>query len=289
VTAAAPRAFRAMGCASVVGGATAAEAAAVAALFAAWDARFSRFRPDSELCAVNRSRAAVVAVSAPFAAALGTALDAARSTGGLVDPTLLRALEHAGYDADFARVAPDSAVPAGRPVPGRWADVHLDGRLLVRPVGVGLDLAGVVKGMAVDAALALLGGPGHVAAGGDLATSRPLDVALPAGGRTRLLAGALATSATTTRCWRRGGAQQHHLIDPRTGRPARSRWAQATVCGATCAGADVAAKAALLLDGDGPGWLDDHELPGRLVAHDGTVVVSAAWRAQAGAREAACT
>ena len=55
--------------------------------------------------------------------------------------------------------------------------------MLVLGRGVQLDLNGVVKAAAVDDALRLLSGPGFVSAGGDLATTRPLDVALPGGGR----------------------------------------------------------------------------------------------------------
>jgi thiamine biosynthesis lipoprotein ApbE len=50
-----------------------------------------------------------------------------------------------------------------------------------------------------------------------------------------------------------------------------------TVCGASCAGADVAAKAAFLLDRAGPGWLDAHGLPGRFVTPEGSVTANRAW------------
>src|SRR4051794_11433884 len=90
-----PHRFRAMGCEVVVAGATARERSAIEALFAARDATFSRFRDGSELCRVNRSAAPAVLVSAPFARAVEAALAAARQTDGLVDPTLLDALEHA--------------------------------------------------------------------------------------------------------------------------------------------------------------------------------------------------
>ena len=60
------------------------------------------------------------------------------------------------------------------------------------------------------------------------------------GGAVRLVSGGLATSGRTKRRWLRGGVEQHHLIDPRIGRPATSRWDEVTVCGATCLAADVA-------------------------------------------------
>ncbi|HSD81089.1 MAG TPA: FAD:protein FMN transferase, partial [Solirubrobacteraceae bacterium] len=228
-----PLRFRAMGCDVVAAGATAPGAVAVRALFAHRDATFSRFRADSELCRVNGSRADAVAVSEPFARAVAAALDALAATGGLVDPTLLAAVEHAGYDRDFPGLRPDPR-PPGPAAPGAGDRVRVAGRLVLRPPGLRLDLNGVVKAMAVDDALALLGAPAWVAAGGDLAASRPLDVALPGGGTVRLARGALATSGSSARRWRRGGAERHHLIDPRTGRPAVTRWSEVTVCGARC-------------------------------------------------------
>jgi thiamine biosynthesis lipoprotein ApbE len=60
-----------------------------------------------------------------------------------------------------------------------------------------------------------------------------------------------------------------------------------TVSGRTCLGADVAAKAAFLLGGDGPDWLDENRLPGRFLTADGETVTNASWRRSL--REHACT
>ena len=270
--------FRAMGCEIVVSGATAAERAEIEELFAARDATFSRFRADSELCRVNRSTAPGVHVSERFAEALAAALEAADATSGLVDPTLLDALENAGYDGDFAALRADPR-PCGPPVRGARDRVQLAGRIVLRTPGVRLDLNGVVKAQAVDDALVLLDGEGFVSAGGDLAARGDVEVALPRGGAVRLVQGALATSGTASRRWARGGAIRHHLIDPRTGRPADSPWEQVTACGATCLAADVAAKAAFLLGEDGPEWLERHGIPGRFVTRDGALVATAGWEA----------
>ena len=272
--------FRAMGVEVVVGGAQPGELAAVADLFASWDASFSRFRPDSELVRVNASPADAIVVSSTFARAVDVALDAAALTGGLVDPTLGAAIVEAGYDRDFAQLADDGRPPAPAPAPGTGA-VRLTGRLLARPRGTVLDLNGVVKALAVDEALALLAGPGFVAAGGDVAVRGAVVAGLPAGGAVRLLDGGLATSGPTRRRWTRGGEPQHHLLDPATGRPARSRWTAVTVAAATCLASDVAAKAAFLLSDDGPGWLDERNLPGRFVDGD-AIVRNRSWNASAG-------
>jgi len=91
--------------------------------------------------------------------------------------------------------------------------------------------------------------------------------------------GALATSGSVKRRWLRAGRVQHHLIDPRSGRPAESPWAQVTACGANCLAADIAAKAGFLLGWAGPAWLDERGIPGRFLTPEGEPTLNEAWRA----------
>jgi FAD:protein FMN transferase len=270
--------FRSMGCNVVVVGArTSSERFAIERLFRERDQIFGRFKPDSELNRVNAAAGRPVRVSQVFAEMLGIALEAARETGGLVDPTLGKELEAAGYDTDFSLLE-DNPHPARRVEPRRRTSVRLAERCVHVPEGVRLDLNGVVKGRTVDDALALLGGKGFVSAGGDLAARGTVVAALPRGGKVSLVRGALATSGTDRRRWLRDGFVQHHLIDPSTGAPALSPWEQVTVCGMSCVGADVAAKAAFLLGSAGPTWLDARGLPGRFVTSAGDVSVNHAWQ-----------
>jgi thiamine biosynthesis lipoprotein len=271
-----------MGTEVVVGAAEPAELSAIQVLFERREEVFSRFRETSELSAVNRSDSTTLVVSELFASTVQTALRAASETGSLVDPTLGAAIAAAGYDRDHGVLVPDRR-PAGPAGPGCRQTLRLSGCLLTRPAGVALDLNGVVKSLAVDAALALIGADGFVAAGGDIATRGEALVALPAGGSIRLLAGGMATSGTTRRRWLRGDGPQHHLIDPRTGRPSGSRWTEVTVAAGSCLAADVAAKAAFLLDEQGPVWLDERGLPGRFVAGC-EIVCNDSWH-QAGLTE----
>jgi thiamine biosynthesis lipoprotein len=249
---------------------------AVAAIFADRDARFSRFRPGSELNAVNASLVGPVRLSAPFAQLLGIALAAADSTSGLVTPAVGAAVLAAGYDRDFEELPADraaSAVPARVPPRG----LLLSGRVLVRLAPVLLDLNGVVKSATVDDALADAGG-GWVSAGGDLATTVPVTVGLPGGQIITLVRGGLATSSVARRTWLRGGEICHHLIDPATGAPSRSPWRDVTAVAGSCIAADVAAKAALLHGEAGPRWLQRRGLAGRFVDHGGGVTVNERWR-----------
>ena len=260
--------FHAMGTTVVVGGANLAQRIAVRELFAEWDAVFSRFNPHSELSRVNRTAADYIVVSSLFARVVRAALDAAASTGGLVDPTLGVAIEAAGYDRDFAELDDDPR-PAGATAAGSWRSVQIAGNLLTRPRGVKLDLNGVVKGLAVDEALRLLGAGGFVSAGGDVGSNGDVVVGLPDGDSVMLRSGGIATSGSTARRWLRGGVQQHHLLDPTSGRPASSCWDEVTVVAKDCVTADIAAKAAYLSSADGPAWLDGRGLAGRFTRDGG--------------------
>ena len=272
--------FHGMGCEIVVGGATPEELERIRVLFDVRDRLFSRFVAASELNRVNAATGNVVVVSAAFGRMAEIALDAAARTDGLVDPTLGAALEAAGYDRQFDELRPDPR-PPDLGAPGRWPYLRVAGRMLRRPAGTRIDLNGVVKSQTVDDALRLLSAPGFVSAGGDLATTTPIDVSIPGGAIVHVESGGLATSSRAKRRWQRGGEWQHHLIDPGTGRPSESPWTDATVSAGSCLDADVAAKAAFLLGEVGPYWLDERGLAGRFVLPWGGAVFSAAWPAGA--------
>lgn len=224
--------------------------------------RFSRFRADSELSAVNRSAGSSIAVSPTFAAVMGIALRAAADTGGLFDPTVLGALVAAGYDRDFDEVLAGARDVLHPTLPAaRWRDVSLVHGRLRAPEGVGLDLGGIVKGWTCDRAAerALDAGLPWVLvdAGGDIrimgdapriavGVEDPDDADRGTFLRVGLDDGALATSCVTRRRW---GVDLHHLIDPRTGHPAITDVVQATAWAPTCAEAEIAAKV-LLLEGE---------------------------------------
>jgi thiamine biosynthesis lipoprotein len=266
--------FRSMGCEVVLSDGRA--EARVRELFAERDRRFSRFVDDSELNAVNDRPLGISILSEDFAAMLALAMRAARSTDGRVTPAVGAAVAAAGYDDDFGLLPADG--PPARPVPVPDLDaMALHDRVLLRTTPVVLDLNGVVKGKTVDDALALQGG-GWVSAGGDIATTTPVEIRLPGGATILLREGGLATSSVDVRTWRRGGLVQHHLIDPATGRPARTPWRDVTVAAEDCVAADIAAKAALLMGAGGLSWLDRLSLPGRFVDGRGAVHLTRAWR-----------
>jgi FAD:protein FMN transferase len=276
-------------------------------LFAEWERRLSRFQPDSELSRLNARSGQPVVVSKLLFGVLSAAVRAAHATAGLYDPTLLRALEHLGYDRSFERLADRTpAAPGEAPAGGGWRRVVLDSRTrtVTLPAGVGVDLGGIAKGMAVDAAVDRLRTLGvraaMVSAGGDLRV-RGLPPGLDCwpiavdGGQghvtVALTHGSLATSGIGRRRWRQGRAERHHLLDPRHARPSNSGLWSVTVAAATCGQAEVAAKTAFILGPTaGVTFLDSKGLAGLLVGRSGRSWRCGSWPASPDHRgEAACS
>ncbi len=260
------------------------------------DAACSRFRPDSELRTLTGGRRTITPL---LAEAIAVALRAARLTGGDVDPTVGAAMCRAGYDRDFDHLPPDA--PAlrltVRRVPG-WQEIHLDGRTLITPPGVRLDLGATAKAWAADRSAARIaartGGGVLVSLGGDIAVAGPAPAAgwrvrvqdvtgapedPPAGPYAQIAIrdGGLATSSTAARRWRRGGDVLHHILDPRTGLPAEAVWRTVSVAAGNCADANAASTAAIIRGRRALGWLAQLGLPARLVDATGAVFTVAGW------------
>jgi thiamine biosynthesis lipoprotein ApbE len=283
------------------------------------DLACSRFRADSELSRVNTHDGRTVPIGQLLMDALELALRAAELTDGAVDPTVGRALELAGYDRDWRLLTPafDDSAPqesiressestagpeeiVARRISG-WRTVTLDReRSCVRaPRGIRLDLGATAKGWAADRAARAAAQAADcgvlVSLGGDISTSG----AAPAKGwsirvtddhrsqpsapgqTVTILSGGLATSSTTLRRWQHDGRTMHHVIDPRTGAPARTPWRTVSVAAASCAEANIATTAALIKGAAATAWLTDLGLPARLVEHDGCVTYVGDWPREA--------
>ncbi|SSC22998.1 Flavin transferase ApbE, partial [Klenkia terrae] len=265
------------------------------------DLACSRFRPDSELAAVDAAAGRWTTVGPLLAQALAVALRAARLTGGAVDPTVGGAMVALGYDRDLDAVDPGSVPPVLAPVAG-WQTVELDvdaGRVRV-PYGVRLDLGATAKAWTADraaAAVARAAGAGAlVSIGGDVAVAGPApvggwrvrvedvagdptDPGSPGSAVVSLTDGGLATSGTRARRWLHGGVEVHHLLDPRTGLPAAPFWRTVGVAADSCAGANAASTAAVVLGQAAVPWLGRLGLPARLVSEHGDVLTTGGWPA----------
>jgi thiamine biosynthesis lipoprotein len=260
----------------------------------------SRFRDDSELSHVNRRAGRETRVSLLLARAITEGLRGARLTDGDVDPTVGTAMRLAGYDVDFASIAPvgDALQLSAQSIPG-WETVRMNRatRSVLFPAGAELDLGATAKALAADLAamsgLMALNGSGGVlvSLGGDIAlagtpppggwtiqvsedSNDPLDASAE---RIVLQGGAVATSSTRVRRWTRGGVELHHIIDPRSGSPVASPWRLATVVADTCVDANIASTAAIIRGERAVEWLEALQLPARLVSNDGEVVLVGGW------------
>ena len=274
-------------------------------LFDEWEYTLSRFLPDSELSQLNKRAGAYVMVSSLLYNVMEEALEAARATGGLYDPTLLYQLQQMGYDRSFDMLdLQQNAHEQEAHLGGDWRSIELDRyrQWIHLPEGVGVDFGGIAKGMAVDAALALLRKegmtPAMVNAGGDLsvagtpsgASSWPIAVENRVSERENegqenkspwlvpLQYGSMATSGIARRHWQQGDTMRHHLIDPRTGVSAQNDMESVSVVAARCEQAEVAAKVAFLLGMErGSEFLHNHGLAALLVQRDGTWKTVGSW------------
>lgn len=236
--------------------------------------RFSRFRETSELTALNRAAGRWFDLSNEMYALLVEAQAAFQLTGGLFDPTILPALEYAGYDRSMDEIREHGAAPqeAGLlPFSPRFDLMQLDHerRAIWMPEDMKIDLGGIAKGwIAARAAeaLAQFTDAGAVSAGGDMvlfglpegesawqvSLEDPRDInevlAVLAVG-----SGALATSSVSKRRWQQRDQVRHHIIDPRASAPSETPWLCVTAYAEKETHAEAFAKA-LLIAGPDDAW-----------------------------------
>ena len=192
-----------------------------------------------------------------------------RASDGLFDPAVGRLVALWGFHSETPASAP-------QPDPGeietlvaadpRMSDLEIDGnRLRSANPTVMLDFGAFGKGYGIDIAMGILRERGIrnavINAGGDLrAIGQRGDRAWRVGIRDPFAEGVLAgvsvkgdesvfTSGNYERDYERDGKRIHHIIDPRTGYPARGT-ASATVIAQDAATADAAATALFIA---GPG------------------------------------
>ncbi len=255
--------------------------------------RFTRFSENSELSALNRSAGSWFDASAEMYELISLALrfhEKTRFQGetrSLFDPSILKALERAGYDRSMEQVKMGESkpydqlteAPGGPETAAQFSDIRLNPALrqIYLPAGLRIDLGGIAKGWIAEQAARLLAATAPacaVDAGGDVYFH-----GLPAGetawritledpfDETRGVAvlkvgpGAVATSTITRRKWQQGGATMHHLIDPRTQEPSESDLASVTVVAQHTAEAEIYAKC-LLIGGSPVAELITESAPG---------------------------
>ncbi len=251
--------------------------------------RWSRFLPGSDVSRLNGAPDAIMIVSPDTLSLLTTMKEAWRVSGGRYDPTLLAAINAAGYSASYDGSGRASST-AGSNARGRTiADVTLDPATssAIVPAGVGIDPGGIGKGLAADLVVTELleGGTGGalVSVGGDLAAAGtppstegwhvsiedPFD-ATREQLRLALEAGGIATSSTLTRSWTKDGSRRHHVIDPATQTSAATDLAAVTVIARAGWEAEAHATAALVSGSEAAlDYLERHDLDGIATTLDG--------------------
>ena len=268
------------------GGVDAGLAATIAQAVERDEARWSRFRPDSEVARVNASAGRAVHVSPATLDLLEVCVYWIRATGGVFQPLVGGALVAWGYRrslndrAAYARTSPDPRRLEGRPQIDRR-----QGTAMI-PAGTRLDLGGIAKSWMAARAAGLLRGRCDdpavlVDAGGDLVAARgrhlvavedPRAPDAPPVARVWVEEGqGVATSGFGRRRWQNGdGRAAHHLIDPETGAPGPRT--HATVVADDPVAADVLAKVLTLRPGR-IAALDE----AAMVMVDAGIRVTAAW------------
>ena len=121
-------------------------------LIEAFEARFTRFNPESELCRLNRSAGAWFMASPELFELLSLARDYYYRTNGLFDPGILKDLQRAGYtrSLELIQSAPDLSLPlVDNPLPRAYFGEMLldeDTGAVWLPPGLQIDLGGIAKG-----------------------------------------------------------------------------------------------------------------------------------------------
>jgi thiamine biosynthesis lipoprotein len=238
------------------------------------DRLLSDYDPDSELSRLGEvaGRAGGREVSRELLDALHTARSWAERTNGAFDPTI-GPLTRLWRWSSRRGALPDSARLARARAAVGWRALEVDRAArrvrLTRP-GMALDLGGIAKGYAADAALAALARLGLrsalVDAGGDIAVGDPPPgeagwrVAVDGGAVAEGTAGeapaaplvlarvGVATSGDAYRFIEVDGVRYSHIVDPRTGLGV-TRPDAVTVIAPDATTADVLASALSVLDG----------------------------------------
>jgi thiamine biosynthesis lipoprotein len=244
------------------------------------EAKYSRYRDDSVVAAINRNAGgAPVAVDDETAALLDFAAACHRDSAGLFDVT--SGVLRRAWDFKSNRLPERAALDALLPLIG-WDRVERRDRAIRLPrEGMELDFGGFGKEYAADRALAVLqarigaaDGSCHalVNLGGDVRVatavpSRPWRIGIQHPRRldavlahVALDAGALATSGDYERYLEIDGRRYAHVLDPRTGWPVDGAQS-VSVAAPLCIVAGAHATIALLQGDAGRGYLEASGLP----------------------------
>lgn len=242
----------------------------VEALCTRYELLLSRFDPESRLFVLNVAAGKWVGVGDELANVLRAALGYCERTGGLFDITM------GGMCRlwDFKRgVVPDDAAVAEALAHVDWHNVQVEGtRARITDPQATIDLGGMAKGYIADRVIDLLkchgATTGVINLGGNVVClgSKPdgsawnvgLRAPVPSGGSSQAASFAsvsvrgksVVTSGVYERAFVRNGRVLHHILDPRTGKPAETDVLSATVIADKSIDADGYTTALIIMGAD---------------------------------------
>jgi FAD:protein FMN transferase len=238
---------------------------------------YSRYKTDSFLSEINRMAAngEAIAVDEETASLLDYAVTCYEQSDGLFDIT--SGILRRAWKFDQDQLPEQSLIDKLLDKVG-WHKVIWKRPVLTFSVpGMEIDFGGVVKEYAVDRAASLCYGlgikHGVINLGGDIKVIGPRDDGSPWRVGIRhpsskdvlldtllLYEGALASSGDYERCILVNGVRYGHVLNPKTGWPAR-HLAAVSVVGEFCVVAGSASTIAMLKEDQGTDWLLDLGLP----------------------------
>lgn len=245
---------------------------------------------NSEIYALNRDGRAEL--SPETEGLLDTALGLCKRTDGALDISVYPVLRAWGFTTGTYAVPGEEAIAA---LLSRvnYTGIELEGNAAALPEGMEVDLGSVAKGYTGEALAAWLKESGVTSAlldlGGNIQTvgAKPdgspwrVGVRDPAGegniGVVEAEDQAVVTSGGYERYFEQDGVRYWHILDPKTGKPARSGLASVTVVGDSGVVCDALSTALFVMGREGAlaHWREHRDFEAVLVSEDGAVTVTA--------------
>ena len=227
------------------------------------EALLSKTVPGSDVWNVNHAQGRPTEVAEETARLLTLALECSRISGGAFDVTVAPVSALWDFTAETPALPEEAAVQEAR-THVDYTGVRIEGSTVtLADPQAGIDLGAIAKGYIADCVCAFLREQGvrsalvdlggNIAAVGDKAGAafrigvRDPEQAQGVVGIVPARDTAVVTSGDYERCFVLDGVRYHHLLDPRTGYPARSGLRSVTVTGADSAWCDALATACYVL------------------------------------------
>lgn len=262
----------------------------------ALDTRLDVNDAESEVSKLNASAGSFTPTSEAVRRQLETANEVAEKSGGAFDISILPLMELWGFGTDGAHVPADAEIAAV--LNAKSAEkIKISGENVLIPSGERITLAATAKGytsqrvtelwrdMGVESAIMSLGG--NVQALGKKPDGSKWNVAVRDPENPESFLGtleientAVVTSGGYQRYFEENGVRYHHIIDPKTGRPAKSGLTSVTIVCPDGTLADALSTALFVLGEDGAlkYWRSEGGFEFLLVTEDGRVVATAGLR-----------